>query len=341
MTSNTLQVKNGEPHFVIHEAASPLPDNCVRLEMINVLLSSTELNILNKTKNVDDGLILGGVGVGRVLEVHPSIEHYTQGKNIVVGSVVAVSSKSPCQRCPACEKERWEECKDPQTLGAHTNGVAASEAWVHAHTLTKVDIEPDVESVRQYLMHEIVSKGIWLSTQDLITRDSSVGIVGRPFLAQILKHVIEDLTVVEISTIQQGFASAGPGRFDLVSDCVGESRPPEEVGKLVRPGGTLIHSYMPARLAALERSMTSPLLQMDFLAGPSFLAVEWIAQNPQYFNAMGAAFAFSPSGLSSLLKNEGLRETYGFLYFELRPKWTELSNLDQGVVFANPISEVA
>lgn len=342
MTSQYLQIKNAEPHFVLHEGPDTLAHtpNYVRVEIINVLLSSTELNILNQTKTVSEGLILGGVGIGRVKDIS-SARNQSQNKNITVDTVVVIGSQSPCQVCAACERERWDECKDPQTLGLHTNGVARSEVWLHVHNLTAVEVEPDVESVRQFLLHEIVSNGVWLATQDLITRDSVVGIIGRPFVTQILKNVIEDLSSVEIVPIQQG-VFAGFGRFDVVIDCDGETLPPEEVAKLIRPGGVLIHSYTPARASALERATTaSPLRQVELRNGPSFLAVEWIAQNPHYFKDLGAAFAFSPMGLSALLKNEGLRETHGFLYFEMRPEWIELSNSDQGVVLNNPVSEVA
>ena len=342
MTLQYLQVKNADPHFVLHEGPEVLAHapNCVWVEMINVLLSSTELNILNQTKNVSEGLILGGVGVGRVKDVS-SAPFHAQSKNIAVDTIVVIGSKSPCQMCAACERERWDECKDPQTLGLHTNGVAGSEVWVHVHTLTALEIDPNVESVRQFLLHEIVSNGVWLATQDFITRDSVVGIVGRPFITQILKNVIEDLSSVEIISIQQG-VSTGSGRFDVVIDCDGETLPPEDVAKLIRPGGVVIHSYTPARALALERASTaSPLRQMELRNGPSFLAVEWIAQNPHYFKELGAAFAFSPIGVNALLKNEGLRETHGFLYFEFRPEWIELSNSDQGVVLNNPVSEVA
>lgn len=342
MTSQFLQIKNAEPHFVLHEGSDALAHapNHVRVEVINVLLSSTELNILNQTKTVPEGLILGGVGIARVKDIS-SAELPAHNKNITTDTVVVVGSKSPCQTCVACERERWDECKDPQTLGLHINGVAGSDVWVHVHTLTAMEVEPDVESVRQFLLHEIVSNGVWLATQDFITRDSTVGVVGRPFIAQILKNVVEDLSSVEIIPIQQGF-SAGSGRFDVIIDCDGETLPPEEVAKLIRPGGVVIHSYTPARVSALERSSTAfPLRQIEMLNGPSFLAVEWISQNPQHFKEMGAAFAFSPTGLNALLKNEGLRETHGFLYFELRPEWIALSNSDQGVVLNNPVSEVA
>lgn len=343
MTSTTLQIRNGSPHFVLHEEPHGSPSrrmDYVRIQMINVLVSNTELSILNKTKNVAEGLVLGGTGVAKVLEIGEAPP--TDKPKIKVGDVVVVTSKIPCQECPACEKERWDECKNPKTAGLHTSGIASSDVWVHCSVLTVVEVNPDVESVRQLLLHEWVSTGIWLSAHENVTKNSVIGVIGRPFIIQLLKSVIEDLAAVEVVAIPQSLASGGTGRFDVIIDCDGEMILPEDVVKLVRPGGALFHSYTTPRLAALERLPgVSSLRQIPLQLGPSFLAVEWIMQNPQYFKEMGAAFEFSPTGLEALLKNEGVRETYGFMYFELRPQWTQWSNLDQGVVFNSSLENAA
>lgn len=333
MTSNILQMRDGSPHFVLHEEPPHTPQlpNCVCVEMINVLLSNNELNVLNKTKNIPEGTILGGVGIGRVIKV--GTDFLSSPHGIDVGSIVVVGSKIPCLECPSCHKQRWEDCKDPKISGVHTNGVAASQVWRHVGSLTALDVNPQVESVRQFLLHEVVSTGIWLSAQDFITKDTVVGIVGRSFITNILKSVIEDLSSVEVVSIQQSLASGGVGRFDVIVDCDGETLLPEDIRKLIRPGGVLAHSYTGARATFLDQATSSsPIKQVELRSGPSFLAVEWITQNPQTFKEMGAAFDFSPNGLQSLLKNEGLRETHGFLYFDMRPQWTQWSNSDQGVV---------
>lgn len=343
MTSTTLQIRNGNPHFVLHEESHNAPSHhpdCVRIQIINLLVSNTELSILNKTKNVPEGLVLGGVGLGKVLELN-EIKNSTEKHTLKVGDIVVISSKVPCQECAACEKCRWEECKNPKTAGLHTNGIAASDAWVHHSVLTPVDVNPDVESVRQLLLHEWVSTGIWLSAHENMTKDSVIGVIGRPFVIQLLKSVVEDLAAVEVVAIQQNLVPGGTGRFDIIIDCDGEALLPEDIVKLVRPGGALFHSYTAPRVAALERLPNiSSLRQIPLQLGPSFLAVEWIIQNPQHFKEMGAAFEFSPVGLEDLLKNEGLRETYGFMYFELRPQWAQWSNLDQGVVLNSSVENV-
>lgn len=344
MTSTTLQIRNGNPHFVLHEEPHSVPSHhtdCVRIQIINVLVSNTELSVLNKTKNVAEGLILGGTAVAKVLELG-KLKNSTDKHKVNVGDIVVVSSKVPCQECVACEKDRWDECKNPKTAGLHTNGIASSDVWVHYSVLTVVEVNPEVESVRQLLLHEWVSTGIWLSAHDNVTKNSVIGVIGRPFIIQLLKSVIEDLAAVEVVAIPQSLASGGTGRFDIIIDCDGEMILPEDVVKLVRPGGALFHSYTAPRVAALERLPgVSSLRQIPLQLGPSFLAVEWITQNPQYFKDMGAAFEFSPTGLEALLKNEGVRETYGFMYFELRPQWTQWSNLDQGVVLNSPLENVA
>lgn len=341
MTSTTLQIRDGNPHFVLHEEPhTPFHPNCVRIQTINLLVSNTELSILNKTKNAAEGLVLGGVGVGKVLELSGARD-FTEKYTLNVGDIVVVSSKVPCQECAACEKYKWDECKNPKTAGLHTNGIGSSDVWVHHSTLTPVEVNPDVESVRQFLLHEWVSTGIWLSAHENMTKDSVIGVIGRPFIIQLLKSVIEDLAAVEVVAIQPSLVSGGTGRFDIIIDCDGEGLLPEDVVKLVRPGGALFHSYTAPRVAALERLPSiSSLRQIPLQLGPSFLAVEWIAQNPQYFKEMGAAFEFSPTGLEELLKNEGVRETYGFMYFELRPQWVQWSNGDQGVVLNSPVENV-
>lgn len=338
MTSNILQMRDGAPHFVLHEdpPCTSQKSNYVCVEMINVLLANNELNILNKTKNVPEGTILGGVGIGRVVEV--GTDYSVSPHGIEVGAIVVLSSKVPCLNCPSCHKQRWEDCRDPKISGVHTNGVAASHVWRHVGSVTALDVNPQVENVRQFLLHEVVSTGIWLSAQDFITKDTVVGVVGRSFITNILKSVIEDLSSVEVVSIQQSLASGGVGRFDVIVDCDGETLLPEDIIKLIRPGGVLVHSYTGARATFLDQATSaSPLKQVELRNGPSFLAVEWITQNPQTFKEMGVAFDFSPNGLQSLLKNEGLRENHGFLYFDMRPQWTQWSNLDQGVVLQGAV----
>lgn len=308
-----LLMRNNVPSF--GERQWTIAPNECGVEIVTALVGSRELKVLNGTKPLPEGRVLGHTAVARVISV-PAGE-----TSVEEGQYVLVRSRVPCGRCSSCARRHWEGCDNPQVLGEDRDGVFAQRLSIPSTALVALpqDADPTL-NLNVFLAHGQVAKGMWLATQEFASKTNHIGLVGRAAVVELLATVLEDLGQVSVERVVNRSLSYYPQRFDVLIDCDGETSTPQDLARAVRPGGLVVSDYTPVQMALFSRIWAQHGVRaVPYLFAPTLLAVQWIAQNLDCFEEFGLGFSFDGQGLAQILAHEGVRETKGLFYFEFRP----------------------
>lgn len=270
----------------------------VRLEAAGVCHS--DLSRVNGARECSVPLVLGHEACGVIEELGSAVDGYQ------VGDRVALVFLPRCGQCSACQSPHFQPCESGTATNAagsllgggrrlhrggsdihHQNGVSGFASHAVVHTSSLVVIPKDVPAAVGALLGcaVLTGGGAVLNAGHMAVgeRVAVVGVGGVGLAAMLVARAVgsAEMLAVDMLTSKLDLAPnfgatlvATPaeiteheGRYDLVIECVGNTRALETAIKLTRPGGRTVTVGLPSPETRLEISPLSLVVDARALIG--------------------------------------------------------------------------
>ena len=241
-------------------------------------------------------LILGHEAVGVVVE--------GEGK----GRRVAINPLATCGHCRDCLSGRSNICRQRDIIGMYKPGSFATYVAVSQHNL--IDIPDDMPAAHAALtepcgtsLHAVVlaNRALHRPINEMRTLVIGGGAVGLLAALILRDHGAHDVYLAETNGLRlQTATAAGIERvinplergadlrqFDLVLDCVGSGRTRQYSGKVINPGGVIVHVGLQDNEPSLDTRYFT-LQEVTFIGSYTYTMEDLkVAANKLYQGAYG------------------------------------------------------